>query len=386
MLKLKTLVFHPALAPYRVDFFNRLRHELDMHLVFFSDHIAYHRELNQDKLRDSLKCEHQYLLCRFRFLKRDFPIGIGRIIEECAPDVVVSHEFSYPTLSIMLYRKLFAKQDFGHALWTAENIHMLRSRGMARTALRRICSKAADSMLVYSKAIAEGFTQRLGIPAEKMFICANHQEEKMFAAKLDSARSLVPEHVRAYHLSGKKVVLFVGRLTGVKNLERATEAFACVSRKDSKAMLVMVGDGPLRNALEDQASHIGIADKVLFTGHQEGNHLYAWYLLSSVFMLASIWEPYGAVVNESLLAGVPVLCSSHAGASVLIREGDNGHVFDPNDTDLLSFLMKEALTDAPTAEIAGASRRESLMPVPFERDVASFVQAVKYANSHKNNP
>lgn len=383
MPRIRTLIFHPALAPYRIDLFNRLRHELDLRVVFFADQVAYHPDLDQDRLVNLLKCDHAYLSDGFHFQGRDFRTGMGRIIWEFEPTVVVSHEFSYATLYIMLYRKLFAKEHFGHVIWTAESVHMLQNRGTVRRALRVLCSRAADSILIYSEAVAKNFARRFGTPPEKMFICANLQEEKAFAKKLDVARALLPELIRTHRLSGNKLVLFVGRLTKVKNLKRAIKAFSLVRRKDSNVLFVVVGDGPQRSTLEAQVSRLRITDRVLFIGHQEGSRLHAWYLLSSLLLLASVWEPYGAVVNESLLAGVPVLCSSHAGANVLIREGENGHLFNPYDVDQLAHLLTKCLANSPTADIACRTMNANLMPVPFERDLISFVQAVHAARQRK---
>jgi len=280
----------------------------------------------------------------------------------------------------MFYRKCLAKRAFGHVLWTAESIHMLGSRRGLQKAIRLLCSRAVDSLLVYSQQIKDGFVT-LGVPPEKIFICANHQDKESFWKKLEAASPLAEECIRKHNLEGKKVVLFVGRLAAVKNLDCLLEAFAQVSQKVSQALLTLVGTGPEKKNLEVLASHLGIANRVLFIGHREGPQVHIWYLLGALLVLPSTWEPYGAVVNEALLSGSPVICSSRAGASVLVREGKNGGVFDPHDRKTLARLMERILVDAPGLGATGKFRQESLMPVSFSRDVTSFVQAVEYAAS-----
>jgi glycosyltransferase involved in cell wall biosynthesis len=372
----RTLIFHPALAPYRIDLFNRLHERIDMRVIFFSKHVGYYKKYNQDRLQNSLKCRYGYLINGISLFERDLRTGLGKAIDKYKPDVVVSHEFAYSTLANAALRKLGTKYKFGHLLWTDENSHMLNGRGFIRLFLRRICCSAVDGVIVNSDKMKEEFLRFKPQP-NKIFVCANLQDEKCFADKLDAARRLVECHIKKYELSDKKIVLFVGRLVKPKNLPRLIDAFSRISKENVAAVLVLVGDGSEKKILKRKASSLGILDKVLFVGHQEEAHLYVWYLLATVFVLPSIWEPYGAVVNEALMAGVPVLCSSCAGANVLISDCKNGRLFNPYGIGQLAYRIGEFLTDSPNVEDIAQSRRGNLMPVSFERDVTSFINAVE---------
>ncbi|NQU45132.1 hypothetical protein HQ520_17750, partial [bacterium] len=149
MARLRTLIFHPALATYRIDLFNALNRELDLKVWFLNRHVHYHKDLNQDRLRAALECDHDFISTGFSLMQRDFRTGMGRIIREHRPDVVVTHEFSYLTLYILACKKLFSRGDCGLTLWTAENPKLLRDRGGIRRRLRLFCGGAADSMIVY---------------------------------------------------------------------------------------------------------------------------------------------------------------------------------------------------------------------------------------------
>ena len=104
----------------------------------------------------------------------------------------------------------------------------------------------------------------------------------------------------------------------------------------------MVGDGDEKQKLQAQIVNKQLEQRVLLPGRFEGDELYAWYLCASGFVLPSTYEPFGAVVNEALIFGLPVFCTKYAGASYLVQPG-NGLLFDPiskSDTTngLLNFL------------------------------------------------
>ena len=379
MPKIKTLIVHPALAPYRVDLFNQLAQEVDLHIVFLQDYISYYPKLNQNNLKISLRCRYQILQSGISLKNRTFPIGLNHIMREFNPDVIVTHEFSNSTLWIMLQRILFKKERYAHVLWTTENVPMFKKRRFIRRGLRKLCSSSVHSLLVYSDEIAKEFVHHFGIPQEKIYICANLQDEKIFRSKLAQALRIVPQYINDYQLGGKKVILYVGRLDTKKNLKMLIESFAQVSIKEPSAILTFVGDGPERKSLELRAKRCGLSHKVYFIGHCEGYNLLFWYVIGSFLVLPSTWEPYGAVVNEALLSGMPVLCSSEAGARVLIQDGKNGYVFNPYDVNVLSNLLEKMLMDVPSIEASEVNVRESLMPISFDRDLNSFMNAVQYA-------
>jgi glycosyltransferase involved in cell wall biosynthesis len=192
---------------------------------------------------------------------------------------------------------------------------------------------------------------------------------------LPTARSLVAKHA----LAGRKVVLYVGRLATVKRLDRLLDAFADVRRHQSAATLVLVGEGPERAALEAQASRLGLSSAVIFAGHVEGEELSAWYGCGSILALTSESETWGAVVNEALIAGLPVVCTDQAGARVLI-DGSNGEVVDAANPRRLGAALAACLRrTAPIGEAQLADVRPSLMTQSFADAVRGFSSAVTSA-------
>jgi len=112
-------------------------------------------------------------------------------------------------------------------------------------------------------------------------------------------------------LRNREVVLFVGRINWVKNLDRLIEAFAMVHARRPAAALVLVGpdiDGA-QSQLEVQAEKLGVKEDLLFTGLLEGEDLKAAYGRGQVLALVSQKENFGLVAAEALAAGIPVVLS-----------------------------------------------------------------------------
>lgn len=116
---------------------------------------------------------------------------------------------------------------------------------------------------------------------------------------------------------GKEVILFVGRVDWVKNLDVLLDALALVRRSRPKAMLVCVGphENPYREQLELRAHSLGVHEHLLFTGMQLGDDLKAAYACADAFALVSKKENFGLAAAEALACGLPVVLSEGVGLS-----------------------------------------------------------------------
>lgn len=115
------------------------------------------------------------------------------------------------------------------------------------------------------------------------------------------------------------VVTHVGRLAPEKNLDLLMEAFAVIRIERPEARLVLVGDGPARQALEAQKPK-----HVLFAGMRSGDDLAHHYASADMFLFPSTTETFGNVTAEALASGLPVVAFDYAAAAELVRHGENG--------------------------------------------------------------
>ena len=146
-----------------------------------------------------------------------------------------------------------------------------------------------------------------------------------------------------YSIIRKKVILFVGRLEAVKNVSLLINAFGELRKTRSDIVLFIVGDGSematLRRIVVDKC----IPD-VYFVGYIVFPQIVEFYKLADVFVLPSVYEPWGLVVNEAMIMGLPVVISSDVGCRQdLLENGKNGFMFESNNESELQTCLRKAL-------------------------------------------
>ena len=163
----------------------------------------------------------------------------------------------------------------------------------------------------------------------------------------------------------------MGRLVMVKNLEFLLDAFALVNKNKKEAVLVIIGSGELQSVLKEKIKILGLNKVVLMPGRFEGNDLLAWYLTAGIFILPSIYEPFGAVINEALLAGNYVLASNLSGGSSLLKENINGNTFNPYEVNEMANLILDTISNTKLFEKQGEIK-DSRMLIDYKKTFEIF--------------
>ena len=131
------------------------------------------------------------------------------------------------------------------------------------------------------------------------------------------------------------VFTYVGRIASEKNIPFALKCFQEAKKKLPEAIMVVVGDGPLRKELEKKYP------EVIFCGLQKGEALAQHYASSDVFIFPSITETFGNVVTEAMASGLIVAAYDYAAGKLLIEDGINGTVasFDNKEHYLANLIQ-----------------------------------------------
>ena len=380
----RVLILHPALAPYRVDMFNALARRCSLRLAFLSDKVA-NQPFDQERLRAQLVEPPRYLLRGLDVAGRTIRLGIGKEVRAFRPDVVVTTEFGQATLGVLATRRLGGGAragGFAHVVSTEDNPFSVQAETWLHGLGRRALQPRVDCVLTYSEEARAMYLVRFRA-TQPVVASPLVQDERVLEARLEKAGGAARAEAAARGLLGKRVLLYVGRLAPEKRVDRLIDAVARLRPAWPDLVLALVGDGPDRARLERRAASEA-PSHVLFAGRQEGEGLAAWYRLGSVFVLASEHEPFGAVVNEALVAGMPVVCSDRAGARTLMVAGRNGVVVDAGRPEALDEALATWLRRQPPVSNAQLeARRASLMETTFDDAVEGYLAAIEAARGHR---
>jgi glycosyltransferase involved in cell wall biosynthesis len=132
-------------------------------------------------------------------------------------------------------------------------------------------------------------------------------------------------------------LLFVGRISDKKGLPTLLDAVNILKTKVKNFKLFIVGDGPLKNEMEEKSKNLGLNDYIEFTGRVSNKELTNKFLTSQIVIVPSIVSNYGdteglpVVILEAMAAGKPVIASNVSGIPEIVIDGKSGILVQPND-------------------------------------------------------
>ena len=153
------------------------------------------------------------------------------------------------------------------------------------------------------------------------------------------------------------VLLFVGRLAGVKGVPLLLEALAALAPAHPALRLRLIGDGPDRAALEARAIRLGLADRVEFLGYRSQSEVADALAGAQIFVLPSFAEGVPVVLMEAMAAGLPVITTQIAGIPELVDSGISGLLVPPGEAAPLARALDTLLTDPARRHAMGQAGR-----------------------------
>jgi glycosyltransferase involved in cell wall biosynthesis len=148
------------------------------------------------------------------------------------------------------------------------------------------------------------------------------------------------------------VVGTVGNLTLKKDHRTLLAAFAQLVGAEGRARLVLVGAGPLEDALRTYAAQLGVSDQMVFAGSRGD----VPDLLSAfdVFALSSRYEGLPIALIEAMAAGLPVVATDVGGVAEVVDDGRNGYLVEEGDPSALATRLAKLLADPLLRQRLGA--------------------------------
>jgi glycosyltransferase involved in cell wall biosynthesis len=208
-----------------------------------------------------------------------------------------------------------------------------------------LANRAADGMIACTRD-AERRAESIHLPS----ILAPHAvDSDIYKPSQNATEKSKSDRIRVIQVSG---------FFHWKGVDLLLNAFSLALFQDDRLELHVVGSGDSAPYLQ-MARQLGINDRVFFSGFVDVDELVKEYCGSDIFILTSRTDTLGVVAHEAACCGLPLLISSHAGASeVFLEEGVNGFSINPLDSEMISDRIIQLARDPKLrAKMGQASRK-----------------------------
>ncbi|MBF2067335.1 MAG: glycosyltransferase family 4 protein [Calothrix sp. C42_A2020_038] len=280
------------------------------------------------------------------------PLSIVPELLKFKPNIIFSNSFGVWTILALLFKFLGNWRVIIAYEGSSPTVDYRNSP--ARLLVRKIMVKLADSYITNSQAGKKYLIEVLGASKERVF--AQPYEVPNCVALLEKSEVNEAEQQLA-----KPVFMFIGHIVPRKGLQFLLQA--CVILKQQgyeNYTLLLVGDGPQRQELEAFSESHGLVERIQWVGRVEYGRLGAYFRSSDVFVLPTLEDTWGVVVQEAMIMGKPVLCSERAGANELISQGENGYVFDPEKPEQLAEIMRKFIDNPNLSDVMGKKSEQAM--------------------------
>jgi glycosyltransferase involved in cell wall biosynthesis len=210
--------------------------------------------------------------------------------------------------------------------------------------VERGLARLADRVVTISDSLRRFTVERVGVPASKV---------ETIHYGLDAPPVSWGENPPDSVPAAARIVLSVSRLTQQKGIDIAVRALA---ELPEDTVLVVLGEGPERAALEALAQDVGVAGRVFLPGRVPD--VAAWLRRASVYVQPSRWEGFGLAVLEAMVCGLPVVATRVSSLPELVADGDTGFLVPADDSAALAGATVRALAESTLGQ-AGRERARS---------------------------
>ncbi|MBA3333431.1 MAG: glycosyltransferase [Actinobacteria bacterium] len=371
----------PEPTPYRAPLLDRVaaQPEVDLTVIYAAETVAG-RTWRTDRRHRAVFLRGARLPGAREILHHDYPVtpGIAHALVAARPEVVVVSGWSTFAAQAAIVWSRVRRVPYVLVVESHDEGPRAGWRRQVKGAVVPRVVERASGVLVTGTLARRSMVAR-GAPPERVRVFANTIDVEEFGKQADQLASRRDELRNELGARPDDViVLSVARLASEKGLDVLIHAVA--EAEDSRLLLVLAGDGPERERLEDLAGVRGV--RLTLAGDREWERIVEVYVAADAFALLSEREPWAVVVNEAAACGLPLVLSDRVGAAHdLLRDGENGFLVGAGDVDAASGALRKLAADPSLRTDFGKRSRELAQDWGYGPSVAGFLAAVREAVS-----
>ena len=288
----------------------------------------------------SKKVNKKVIYSRFTpsiFKKNSFEIDkLQSAIEEFNPDVIHTHLFEAEiALSALNYH------DAKYFTHLHDNIPQFRKFNFATLLSKTALTNYYERNIVIDK-MKERQTGVIAISEDSFSFAMNNWPKSVHKHLLHNAIDTIRFQPNE-HSPDQLVLTMIGSFVQKKGQALAIETTAILKKRGFDVQLNLVGDGALRNELEQLSKRYNLFQNVKFTGNI--NNPEDVLRESKIYLHTAIYEPFGLALVEAMATGLPVVCTDGRGNRDLIQNGENGFIIHERNAEMLADKIELLFND-----------------------------------------
>jgi D-inositol-3-phosphate glycosyltransferase len=293
-----------------------------------------------------------------------------RIKENISYDIIHSHYWLSGVLGLKLQSSWNANHLITyHTIGAVKNLTCsMESASKLRLANEKKLAKHCDRIIVPTQKDQDYLIQYYHVSVDKISIvpCGVNLELFKPMDKL-SVRGHLGFHVN------DPIVLYVGRYTPIKGLDRLLKSFSYLTRPSLPRLVMVGGDGehsPMLRQLKSQAKALHIENCLMFAGRVDQETLPAYYNAADVLVVPSYYESFGLVALEALACGTPVVTTSVGAMEDIVKDGITGYVAKESDPQHFVGCIEAILQKQKENGLSPSKIRASVSEFTWDRSAS----------------
>ena len=277
-----------------------------------------------------------------------------------------------------------AEMQFVNKAWTeykkSERMPLtLQDKIMPRIETSNI--KKAKAVIALSESVKNEVVKYHSIEPEKIHVVYSGVDSQTFTPE---NRQIYSDEIRAKHnlTPDQTVLVFAGNPFERKGLEYVLRAASEIQKNTTLLVLGKYSQAEY-NQFTKIAEEVGVKDKTIFVGLTKDISKY--FAASDIFVLPTLYEPFGLVILEAMASGLPVITSKLAGAAELITDGKDGMLLnDPKDVNDISEKLNYLINDKVSRENIAKAARATAEKYTWERTAKGMLEVFEKVGEKKS--
>jgi len=229
---------------------------------------------------------------------------------------------------------------------------------MGRLELRWL-NRWAKKLLILNEGMRQEALAH-GLSADKLMLMPNPVDTQEFSPATEVERLALC--ARFGVSPSAQVIIYTGRLAQEKALPGLVDAFHLARKQVPHAVLVLVGDGPIRPALIEQARQLGLPEEnIRFTGRVPASEVSLWLKISTIFALISPSEGFSCALEEAMSTGIPSVVSDIPANRQLVEDDVHGLLVPVGAPEKTAEAIVRLLENEPLRLRLGDASRKRVM-------------------------